>query len=404
MSYVPPENPLDYDFTDEGYSAPSNPLDFDFSPPVIPLDKSWVVGIEKIKTSFTGTSTSVTLTSVGGSGYDGYLIPFFTFSYSGVSTSVISPFFTDVYFSGTPGNVSINFQRGESGGTCYVTGYVIEVDINEVTIQTGTFSITHGGFGTTSSVTEVDTSKAFHIQYYRYAYGGSEYFYDAWTRTYFSSTTQLTHDRGANHGTTNGHWYVIEDQGNNFDVQHADPDINASTSGEDTISSVDMSKSFVVASHYNSYGARSAWRCGAAVWLKNDTTVRAEQGASSTSIVRAQVITLTDSDAYVERGSQSYANGVGSDADTLSQSLDLDYSIAWIPTLASVQWVDTNDRNNAAFFRAELTGVDEITTSRQATDTGAVVKWEAVQFQLPPPPPETVVFSGGIKMSNVIIK
>ena len=34
MSYTPPENPLNFDFTDEGYVPDENPLDFDFSPPV----------------------------------------------------------------------------------------------------------------------------------------------------------------------------------------------------------------------------------------------------------------------------------------------------------------------------------------------------------------------------------
>jgi len=36
MSYTPPENPLDFDFTDEGYIPDENPLDFDFSPPAEP--------------------------------------------------------------------------------------------------------------------------------------------------------------------------------------------------------------------------------------------------------------------------------------------------------------------------------------------------------------------------------
>jgi hypothetical protein len=346
----------------------------------------WIVGIEKVKTSFGGTSTSVSLTSLGASGYDGYLIPFATFSFNGVSTSVVSPLFVDIYFSGTPGNVSVNFQRGEASGTCYVTCYVIEVDTNEVSIESGTFSM-NGTTSDTSAITEVDTSKAFHIQYYRHAYGGTEYMYNALTRTYFSSTTQLTHDRAHGSGTIDGHWYVIEDQGNNFDVQHADPDvINPATSGEDTISSVDMSKSFVVASHKNYYGSRSTYYAAVSVWLKTATVVRAEQGANSgypaNSIVRAQVITLTHDDAYVEHGSQMYTNGTAIDADTLSQSVDLDYSIGWIPTLTSMQWVDTHDRTDDSFFLAELTDVDEITTRRYQTNTGAVVKWEAIQFEL----------------------
>jgi len=371
----------------------------------------WIVGIEKVETSFAGTSTSVLLTGVGASGYDGYLIPFFTFAYNGGITQA-SPLFVQVYFSGTPGNVSINFQRTEASYTCYVTGYVIEVDTNEVTVQSSNFSM-NGAPSDTSAITEVDTSKAFHIQYHRYGHTGTEYFYHSFVRTYFSSTTQLTHDRANGTGIIHGQYWVIEDLGNNFDVQHVDPDvINPSTSGEDTISSVDMTKSFVVASHKNYYGARSTYYAAVSVWLKTATVVRAEQGANSSypanSIVRAQVITLTHSDAYVERGSQIYNTGIGSDADTLSQSLDLDYSIAWIPASPSCQWSDTHDRRSESFFRAELTAVDEITTSRQSTNVGAVVKWEAIQFELPPPPPppppETVKFSGGIKLSNVIIK
>jgi len=372
----------------------------------------WIVGIEKVETSFAGTSTSVLLTAVGASGYDGYLVPFVTFSYNGVSTSMTTPLFVQVYFSGTPGNVSINFERSEASGTVYVTCYVIEVDINEVSVQSSNFSM-NGVTSDTSAITEVDTSKAFHIQYHRYSYGGTEYMYQALVRTYFSSTTQLTHDRANGSGIVHGQYWVVEDLGNNFDVQHVDPDvINPATSGEDTISSVDMTKSFVVASHKNYYGARSTYYAAVSVWLKTATVVRAEQGANSgypaNSIVRAQVITLADADAFVDRGSQMYSNGTASDADALSQSLDLDYSIAWIPTLSSMQWVDTHDRTDDSFFLAELTSDSEITTKRYQTNTGAVVKWEAIQFELPPPPPppppETVKFSGGIKLSNVIIK
>ena len=35
MSYVPPENPLDFDFIEEGYIPEENPMDFDFNPPVV---------------------------------------------------------------------------------------------------------------------------------------------------------------------------------------------------------------------------------------------------------------------------------------------------------------------------------------------------------------------------------
>lgn len=40
MGYTPPENPLDFDFTEEGYIPEENPMDFDFSPlaPVV-VDK-----------------------------------------------------------------------------------------------------------------------------------------------------------------------------------------------------------------------------------------------------------------------------------------------------------------------------------------------------------------------------
>lgn len=37
MSYTPPENPLDFDFTEEGYIPAENPLDFEFAPaPTVP--------------------------------------------------------------------------------------------------------------------------------------------------------------------------------------------------------------------------------------------------------------------------------------------------------------------------------------------------------------------------------
>lgn len=346
---------------------------------------SWVRKIEKVDTSFAGTSTSVLLTEVGGSGYDGYLIPFVTFAFNGVSTDIISPLFVDVYFSGTPGSVSINFQRGEAEGTAYVTAYVVEIDTNEVDVQYKSFSITSSSTDSTTSITSVTEAKTFLVAYYRWAYTGAEYYYRSITRTRLLNPTTVDHKRDNTGGDVDGHFWTVEDLGSNFSVQHSSLDIiDPATSDEATITAVDMTKSFVISSYYNEYGDRDTRYAGVSSWLKDSTTVRIEQELNASfpadSHAAAQVITLEDEDAYVQRNHQIWAGGDTIKQGSLSPEVELDYSIPWIPTLTSMQWNDT-DADNAVFFMTYFNSSTQIEVTRAASGAGADVYWEAIQFR-----------------------
>lgn len=367
---------------------------------------SWIKGIEKVEVSFTGTDTSQLLTTIGADGYDGYLVPFVTFSYNGVSASYVSPMFVDVYFTGSPGSVTVNFNRRLANGTAYVTAYIVEVDTAEVDVQYKSFQVT--GTDKTTAITSVNTSKTFFTAYYSFLPSGTEYLYQSTVRTRLLNATTVDHKRANSNGTINGHFWTVEDLGTNFDVQHAAIDIvNPATFDDATITAVDMTKSFVISSYYNTYGARSANYAAVTTWLLNTTTVRASQNsAGGDSHMAAQVITLADTDAYVQRNQQAWGTSDTTKPETLSQEVDLDYSIPWIPTLTSFEKNDTTG-NNDAFFDADFNTSTQISISRGASGSNATVSWEAIQFYTPPPPPpppETVDFSGGIKMSNVIIK
>ena len=189
--------------------------------------------------------------------------------------------------------------------------------------------------------------------------------------------------------------------------------VNPATSDTVSISAIDEGKTFIVASYYNRYGSGRADYAAVTTYLSNSTTIAAEQYLNSSypanSHIRAQAITFASVDVgTVQRGEQSWASGDSSKNETLSTPVDLDYAIANIPNTYPFQKTNYSGGSYLGFFETEITSTTNLNVNRN-TYTGAtsIVAWEAVEFTPPPPPPlppETVNFSGGIKMGNVIIK
>ena len=231
------------------------------------------------------------------------------------------------------------------------------------------------------------TASAFAMVYYRFTSGGTQYFYEVTSRARLTYTT-VEYDRANSVGTITGHYFVVEDTDGYFSVTHEDVDIiNPATSATTAITSVDDDKSFLIASYKNYYGSRSAQYSTVSVWMTGPTQLRSEQflnsGYPADSYIRAQVVTFLKGGA-VQRAQQAWTNSDTFNEDTLSPTVDLDYTIANIPITQSTQKNNTTGDSNTytAWFDAEITDSSTIRIDRQGAVTGSegTVAWEAITF------------------------
>jgi hypothetical protein len=346
-----------------------------------------IKSIEKVNISLVSVgSNSVGLTK--GQDIDN-CVPFATWE-SG--TNDLASVFIDIYFGAGP---TLYVQRNGTAGTISLTVYVVEFEPAEVSVQQGTFSMS--GTSTNSTITAVTEAKTFVVSYYRWS--GSVYFYDSTVRTRLTSTTNIDYTRQNSTGTVNGHYYVVEDIGSNWTVQHADLSIiNPATSDTTTITAVDEDRTFLVASYYNRYGAGRADYSAVTVYLSNSTTIGAEQQLNTAypadSHIRAQAITFISS-GDVQRSQRSFGSGDTEYNETLSPSVDLDYTIANIPTTIPFEKTNYNS-SYLGWYRAELTSTTNLNVQRWASGQTSLVSWEAVSW-----PSTLFYFDGYVKEEGV---
>jgi hypothetical protein len=335
------------------------------------MAESLIKSVEKVTLTLTGTSDSVLLTQ--GQNHN-YCVPFATWSRTDHTEA---GHFIDVYMGAGP---TVYAERGSSSGNAVLVIYVVEFEPAQVSIQTGTFS--YGGTSGSSAISSVDTDKTFILTYYEWS-GGSGYLYDSIARSRLTSSTNIEYTRESSAGTISGHYFVVEDVGNNFTVQHVDLDIiNPATSDTVAITSVEEDKTFIIASYYNRYGAGRADYAAVSVWLSNATTVRAEQQLNSSypanSHIRAQAISFTEFGS-VQRSQQSWDAGDSTKNDTLSPAVDLAVTMAWIPVDISIEKTNSSE-SQLCWFSAELTSETNIKLTRQGTGATSTVSWEAVTW------------------------
>ena len=222
--------------------------------------------------------------------------------------------FTDVFFQTGPARVTA--QRDEGVGTVTVGVFVVEFEPAYVKVQQGTFSILNGagpGTPTMIAITPVTLTKAALVFYHRQS--SFLTYSDIAALGYFSAANQLTFVRSAGNANINGHYFVFEALNSEFSVQAVSFSIaDATSTNSATIAAVDLTKTFVIASHRTEAGNNDNDDSQLGVWLASPTTLTARRQWQSAppppnntiTDIRAFVVSLSDG-VTVQRGTLSYA-------------------------------------------------------------------------------------------------
>jgi hypothetical protein len=236
----------------------------------------------------------------------------------------------DIYFESGP---KVTASRTTSDGTLSLGIFVIEFDSSKVRVQQNSFSISSSSSsGTASLGNSVTQSKTALIFYYQNAPSDQDDFHESAVAGYFSLDNQLTFARNGTDGTISGHYFVFEALNNEFSVQAKSFSIAGdSTSGNVSISSVAMDKTFLIASYLSSYSSDNPRTFDVNVYLNSQTQINAERNYDSSSgIEDIRVFAITFSgDELVQRGSFSYAASDGQEEYSLSSRVNPDEAIAW---------------------------------------------------------------------------
>jgi len=245
-----------------------------------------VVSVERVDFTLSGTTTS-TNDLTKGQDYT-QCVPFATRQRDSVTSNANSDDYTancvDVEIWDNSGTAAVRVTRTSGLDDSVITVYVVEFS-SDINVQQGSVSsIT--GTGTDVTIASVDQTKAFALFYYQRSGGQVDAHDSAAVRSYFSSDTVLRLNRAATaDGEFSGHWYVIEDTGSNWDVQSGTISLTASdTTATDSINSVNMAKTFTIASMETTQADDDVISGTCRVDLQSSTSVRAIRNAASDTI------------------------------------------------------------------------------------------------------------------------
>lgn len=336
----------------------------------------YVVSIEYVELTLSGvTSNSYTLTK----GQDvSNCVPFVSMKHN--RGDDWDELLVDVYFEESPSKVT--GQRGEGTGTVVLSIYVVEFDGVNVEVQSGTFQIT--GTYDNVDITAIDQSKAFPLAYWRQS-GNDDDWDCAMVTTDFVDDDTIRMEVDNSIGTINGHWYVVEAQNTEFSVdKYVLSMIGSADFDTETISLVDMDKTFIVSSYEADVGHDDAEEGAIDIWLNSDTQLRAERnpGAGSNSIPTINVFVIEFSgDETVQRGSFDWAN-----ADTTKSTditaIDLTSSMIKGGQMYGIMECDGNggDDGRSAFIQYGFADSDTVSAERYTNNEHGTGHWEVIEW------------------------
>ena len=334
--------------------------------PAVTEAQSYVVSVEYVEISL-GAGATQNSTSLTKGQTIANCVPFASLMTTGVEDD-FDQLFTDVYFEAGP---QVTARREVAGGTIDVGVYVVEFDPAYVTVQQNVTELSFVGTSTTTGITAVDTTKAALVFYYRGSFSTHEW-QDHAVAGWFSAANTLSfqRDRDLNNDTVYVHWYVFEANNSEFSVQPVSLSIAGGADfGTASISSVDLTKSFVIGSYRSAYDDDNVRSSAAVVYLSSDTEVRAERNWDSglgITDIRAFVVELSGN-ASVERGSLAYSD-TGTQQTATIANVSTDDSIVWngMSTGPGVMWTaeGTSTEVETAFQRIKLTDATTVQGDR----------------------------------------
>ncbi len=228
----------------------------------------------------------------------------------------------DVELQSGPDRVTATTNNGATRALV-VECTVVEFDPARVTVQQGTFTIAAAASSGTATITAVTLANSFVVAHWESA--ASDNINDSSAvRARFTSTTQLTFDRGATSGAINGHYFVVESDSADFSVEEVTITLSAVASNTGTITSVTMAKTFLTGSYTASGTADDNTLGSIEVVLTNATTITVQRnGTGGTIVWTGHAIEFAGGgDENVQRG-QIAAQGATASQNVTVTSVDL---------------------------------------------------------------------------------
>lgn len=328
--------------------------------------------VELVQLTFTSSDTVKTQDLTLGQ-EQGQCVPMFiTYRQYSAGAAYFALFDVEIYDnSGTP---AVRATRGAAPSTYsgYLNVHVIEF-ISDIDIQSGSYT-SYTGDQKDITITAVTTANAFHVVNLTSTSSGDNCDDHLWGKR-FTSTTNLRISRpSAGSGTTQAHWYVVEDTtgGDHFTVEH-DSNVldNTNATESTTISTIDLGKTFLLASTINTH---TLWQQSCCVQhdLNATTTYRQRRDDTNGGLTSyVQVVELQADDASVTRGDSDLFEYDGGRAgwqaeynETISIGSTLsDQCVAHYP--CSNNYATTKESGGAAYQGGQLLTMEIITSNTE---------------------------------------
>lgn len=273
--------------------------------------------------------------------------------------------------------------RDSASATMTVSAAVVEFNPTATTVQSGTFTIATSAATGTVAITEVVLANTFLVCY---PLGDDAIPNESMARGFFSSPSELTFERGASPGDkiVIGHWFVVEADGGQFDVQSWSIAMSGSTSNTASLDAVTMADTMLVCSAHTESGDRAANLNGLRVRLSGTATVTADRDTSEVVVYTISGFSIEFAGAEdVQRGVHTWAASDGDQTTTITE-VDADLSIAWNPHPHHGTTTDEADQTSARECWSAAT-FDDPTTIKQARGTtqgAGSAGWETIEFEL----------------------
>jgi hypothetical protein len=316
--------------------------------------------------SFTGTSDSITIDSVVTS-------KTIIFVSSSTDTTQDGPG-AGLFTAHLSNSTTISLSRDNNTGTHTIRWYAVEFE-SGVNVQRGTINLTSTSQGVTLSTVTVSQSWAtITLRNLGTAYGN-----DDMVRGIITSATnlQLQVASAGTGGVDLVAWQVIDYD--DATVQQISTGTTTATSNNQSISTIDIAKSFIVGASYTTTncGANDMFR----FYINSSTQVSFTRYAGASVDFNAYVVEIGDSGFSSQRGQGTLASGSTS-ATPMLTGVDTDRSIGIIGGVHG--YLQNNNSTGEEFdkmsFSIYLSSSTQATLTRGASGQTATYAWEVLEF------------------------
>jgi len=228
-----------------------------------------VKSVESVTETLTGNTSNIALTK---GQVPENCVPFLTYRIPPAMSSYSDAYFTDVTITGTTSDPRLNLYRYDSTSECYEQLYIVEFNPDEIKVQTGSFFIDDGFTEGTATISGVNTSKSMLVCKHSSS-SHSQTLYNCAVGHAFATASGLQFTRGGTAGDISGHYYVIEDLNDNFDVAHFDISMNSAALDVETPDASNMYNTMVLGSFaFSSTSASPRYNC-MSMYLRTEFSV-----------------------------------------------------------------------------------------------------------------------------------